>query len=89
MQDLPAFALSAATSTTRSVSFAPGGFDVSEIRVPTRVSYWLRDVLSPTQHGEWLASNVPGAEAVVSEQAGHLGDPEEVVERYRWLVKPI
>lgn len=66
----------------------PWGFDVSEIRIPTRIVYGLRDVLCPRQHGDWLAANVPGAEAVVSEQAGHFSDPEEVAERYRWLVKP-
>jgi pimeloyl-ACP methyl ester carboxylesterase len=66
----------------------PWGFDLSEIRIPTRIIYGLRDVLSPRQHGDWLAANVPGAEAVVSEQAGHFSDPEEVVERYRWLVNP-
>jgi pimeloyl-ACP methyl ester carboxylesterase len=66
----------------------PWGFDPSEIRIPTRIIYGLRDVLSPRQHGDWLAANVPGAEAVVSEKAGHFSDPEEVADRYRWLVKP-
>jgi pimeloyl-ACP methyl ester carboxylesterase len=66
----------------------PWGFDLSEIRIPTRIIYGLRDVLAPRQHGDWLAANVPGAETVVSEQAGHFSDPEEVIEPYRWLVKP-
>lgn len=66
----------------------PWGFDVSAIRIPMRITYGLRDVLSPRQHGDWLAANVPGAEAVVSERAGHLGDPDEVIERYRWLATP-
>lgn len=64
----------------------PWGFDVTEIRAPTRISYGLTDVLSPRQHGDWLARNVPHAEAVVSEVAGHFGDSEEVSGRYRWLV---
>ena len=49
----------------------PWGFDVTQIRVPTRVLYGLTDVLVPRQHGDWLADNVPGAEAVIDEQGGH------------------
>lgn len=64
----------------------PWGFDVEEISIPTRVIWGLTDVLAPRQHGEWLARNVPKAEAIVNDQAGHLPDPEEVAARYRWLV---
>jgi pimeloyl-ACP methyl ester carboxylesterase len=66
----------------------PWGFGVSEIRVRARIVYGLTDVLAPRQHGDWLAANVAGAEAVVSKQAGHFSDPGEVIERYRWLVRP-
>ena len=59
----------------------PWGFDVTEIRVPTRVLYGLTDVLVPRQHGEWLAHNVPGAEAVIDEQGGHVSDPKLETER--------
>jgi pimeloyl-ACP methyl ester carboxylesterase len=67
----------------------PWGFDVTEIRVPTRVLYGLTDVLVPRQHGEWLAHNVPNAEAVVDEQGGHFADPNLVTERFGWLVQPV
>ena len=67
----------------------PWGFDVAEIRVPTRVVYGLTDVLVPRGHGEWLARNVPNAEVVVEEHAGHLPDPNLVTERYGWLVQPV
>jgi pimeloyl-ACP methyl ester carboxylesterase len=66
----------------------PWGFDVTEIRVPTRVFYGLTDVLVPRQHGEWLADNVPNAEVVIDEQGGHLPDPNLVAERFAWLVQP-
>jgi pimeloyl-ACP methyl ester carboxylesterase len=65
------------------------GFEVAEISVPTRVIYGLTDVLAPRQHGEWLARNVPNAEAIVDEHAGHMPDPDEVTERYRWLVRTV
>ena len=67
----------------------PWGFDVTEIRVPTRVLYGLTDVLVPRQHGEWLAHNVPNAEAVIDEQGGHFPDPNRVAERFGWLVQPV
>jgi pimeloyl-ACP methyl ester carboxylesterase len=67
----------------------PWGFDVSEIQVPTRILYGLTDVLVPRQHGEWLAHNVPNAEAVIDEQGGHMPDPNLVTERFGWLVQPV
>ena len=66
----------------------PWGFDVREIRVPTRILYGLTDVLVPPQHGEWLAQNVPDAEVVIDEQGGHMADPKLVTERMSWLVQP-
>ena len=66
----------------------PWGFDVTEISVPTRILYGLTDVLVPRQHGEWLAHNVPNAEAVIDEQGGHMPDPNLVTERFGWLVQP-
>jgi pimeloyl-ACP methyl ester carboxylesterase len=65
------------------------GFDVAEIRVPTRIDYGLTDVLVPHQHGEWLAHNVPNAEVVIDEQGGHFSAPDVVTERFGWLVQPV
>jgi len=67
----------------------PWGFDVDEIRIPTRIAYGLTDVLVPPQHGEWLARNVPGAEVVVWETLGHFTPPDLVAERIAWLVQPV
>ena len=67
----------------------PWGFEVTEIRVPTRILYGLTDVLVPRQHGEWLAHKVPSAEAVIDEQGGHMPDPNLVTERIGWLVQPV
>ena len=65
----------------------PWGFDVAQIRVPTRVVYGIDDVLVPARHGEWLARHVPNAEVVVEEHRGHLPDRELVTERFGWLVQ--
>jgi len=67
----------------------PWGFDVAEIRVPSRIDYGLTDVLVPHQHGEWLAHNVPNAEVVIDEQGGHFSAPNLVTERFGWLVQPV
>ena len=64
------------------------GFDVAEIRVPTRVVYGAADVLVPAGHGEWLARHVPGAELVVERELGHFADPAAVVEQFRRLAQP-
>jgi pimeloyl-ACP methyl ester carboxylesterase len=64
----------------------PWGFDVAEIRVPVRVQYGLRDVLTPAAHGAWLADRVPDADVVVTEGTGHHRTPESVAEGLRWLV---
>jgi pimeloyl-ACP methyl ester carboxylesterase len=67
----------------------PWGFDVTEIRVATRIDYGLTDVLVPRQHGEWLAHNVPVAEVVIDEQGGHFSAPNVITERLGWLVQPV
>lgn len=64
----------------------PWGFELAEIAVPVEVRYGARDVLVPAAHGAWLGRNVPGAVVVVEEAEGHLGDPDQVTERMRWLV---
>ena len=64
------------------------GFEVSEIRIPTRVIYGRTDVLVPRNHGEWLARNVPDAEVVIEDNKGHLPDPESMFEIFRWLAQP-
>jgi pimeloyl-ACP methyl ester carboxylesterase len=67
----------------------PWGFDVTEIQVPTLIHYGLTDVLVPSQHGEWLAHNVPRAKVVIDERGGHFPDPKLVTERLAWLVQPV
>lgn len=64
----------------------PWGFELAEIRVPVQVRYGSKDVLVPAAHGAWLAANVPGAQVVVEDDEGHMGDPDKVVEDTRWLV---
>jgi pimeloyl-ACP methyl ester carboxylesterase len=63
----------------------PWGFELEEIAVPVRVCYGIKDVLVPAAHGEWLARHVPGAEAEVHGDSGHLTDPSKIREILAWL----
>jgi pimeloyl-ACP methyl ester carboxylesterase len=51
---------------------APWGFAFEEIRVPVKVWHGRQDRFVPFQHGEWIAANVPGAEAALTDDDGHL-----------------
>jgi pimeloyl-ACP methyl ester carboxylesterase len=50
----------------------PWGFDLDRIGAPTLVIQGRQDLMVPWSHGEWLASNVPGAEAWLREDESHL-----------------
>jgi pimeloyl-ACP methyl ester carboxylesterase len=48
------------------------GFDLADIRVPVAVWQGRQDAMVPFAHGEWLAAHVPGAEAHLIDDEGHL-----------------
>jgi pimeloyl-ACP methyl ester carboxylesterase len=48
------------------------GFDPSAIAVPTLVVHGRQDRMVPPSHSEWLARTIPGAEAWISDEDGHL-----------------
>ena len=50
----------------------PWGFDLASIEVP--VSYWHgeQDKFVPFSHGVWLAAHIPGVEARLTPEDGHL-----------------
>lgn len=51
---------------------APWGFDLADVRVPVAVWQGREDAMVPFAHGDWLAKNVPGAEAHLFDDEGHL-----------------
>ncbi|MDN4159963.1 alpha/beta fold hydrolase [Nocardioides abyssi] len=51
---------------------APWGFDLADVRVPVAVWQGRQDAMVPYEHGAWLAAHVPGAEAHLFEDEGHL-----------------
>jgi pimeloyl-ACP methyl ester carboxylesterase len=50
----------------------PWGFDLAEISVPVLLLHGKHDMFVPFGHGEWLAAHIPGVEARLSEDDGHL-----------------
>jgi pimeloyl-ACP methyl ester carboxylesterase len=50
----------------------PWGFELSGISVPVLLMHGRHDKFVPFGHGEWLAAHIPGVEARLLDQDGHL-----------------
>lgn len=66
----------------------PWGFDLQTIRVPVQLWHGRHDRFVPFQHGEWLASQIPGVDAHLTDEDGHLTlIQRRVGEVHRWLLE--
>lgn len=66
----------------------PWGFDIASIRVPVLVLQGEDDRFVPYSHGVWLAEHVPGCEARLTAEDGHLTLIEHrVPEVHAWLLE--
>ncbi len=62
------------------------GFELADIAVPVLLLHGRHDKFVPFGHGEWLAAHIPGVEARLSENDGHLTLFEHrVPEVHAWL----
>ena len=50
----------------------PWGFELSAISVPVLLLHGRQDQFVPFGHGEWLAAHIPGVEARLTDNDGHL-----------------
>jgi pimeloyl-ACP methyl ester carboxylesterase len=65
---------------------SPWGFGLADISVPVLVVHGRHDRFVPFGHGQWLAAHVPGAEAWLLENEGHLTLLEHrIPEVHAWL----
>jgi pimeloyl-ACP methyl ester carboxylesterase len=62
------------------------GFDLGSITVPVQLWQGRQDNFVPFQHGVWLANQIPGVDAHLSEEDGHLTLLARLPEIHQWLV---
>ena len=66
----------------------PWGFELAEIRVPTLLWQGAQDLMVPVAHAHWLAERIPGVEAHITEEDGHLSIAVgRLGEIYDWLAE--
>src|SRR5205807_1701392 len=64
----------------------PWGFELGELGVPVLLWQGVQDLMVPVAHGRWLADRIPGVEAHISEEDGHLSIVEgRLPEILDWL----
>jgi pimeloyl-ACP methyl ester carboxylesterase len=50
----------------------PWGFELAAITVPVQLWHGRQDRFVPFQHGQWLASKIPGVDAHLTDEDGHI-----------------
>jgi pimeloyl-ACP methyl ester carboxylesterase len=64
------------------------GFELGSISVPTLLWQGRQDLMVPAAHGEWLAEHVPGVEAHLSAEDGHLSiEQARIGDVHAWLLE--
>ena len=64
----------------------PWGFELSTIRAPVQVWHGGQDNFVPFSHGQWIVARVPGVEAHLLPNEGHLSLLRLVPEVHAWIL---
>jgi pimeloyl-ACP methyl ester carboxylesterase len=66
----------------------PWGFELSAIQTPVLLLHGRQDRFVPFAHGEWLAQAIPGVEARLTDEDGHLTLTEHHLDAvHTWLLE--
>jgi pimeloyl-ACP methyl ester carboxylesterase len=66
----------------------PWGFDLGAIQVPVQLWHGRHDQFVPFQHGQWLAARIPGVDAHLTDQDGHITLLQNrVAQVHAWLLE--
>ena len=66
----------------------PWGFEFGSIRIPVLLLHGRHDRFVPFAHGEWLARTIPGVEARLTDDDGHLTlTTHHLDEVHSWLLE--
>ncbi len=66
----------------------PWGFELESIAIPVQLWHGRHDRFVPFQHGEWLAARIPGVEAHLTDEDGHLTLIQgRIPEAHAWLLE--
>ena len=69
---------------------SPWDFELSAISVPVLLMHGRQDQFVPFGHGQWLAARIPGVEARLLDDDGHLAlETNRIGEVHAWLAERI